>query len=184
MRARSLPLLVAAVLSLGAGAFELRWDREDPEVVKAHDQAVKAFGRGDYDRAISALNEEIRLNPKGAHAYVVRGIAWTKKGKAEPALADAEMAVRLEPKSAEAHFLRAHAWRMKNDADRAIADYSETIRLDPKFTIAYVGRAQIWDFKGDCTKANADRETARRIDPAGESHYPSSGKSNCQGTLR
>jgi len=56
----------------------------------------------DYDRAIAAVSEAIRLDPKSAGAFISRGVAWEKR-RHDQAIADFSEAIRLEPDSASPH---------------------------------------------------------------------------------
>ena len=57
------------------------------------------------DKAQSEINEAIRLDPKNANAYYIRGTANLREGKNEAAVADAEQAIALDPKLTAAYAL-------------------------------------------------------------------------------
>src|ERR1700722_10271700 len=99
--------------------------------------------KGDYDRAITDMNEAIRLDPENAVAFSNRGLAYAGRGDNDRAIADYNEAIRLDAKSAAAFANHGNAYRDKRDYDRAIADYSEAIRLDPKLTAAAEAKAAV-----------------------------------------
>ena len=120
---------------------------------------------GEYDRAIAAYNEAIRLDPKSALAFRSRGVAYANKGDNDRAIADFNKAIRLDPKSALAFRSRGDAYANKDEYDRAIADYNEAIRLDPKSALAFRNRGIAYAYKGDHDRAIADYSEAIRLDP-------------------
>jgi tetratricopeptide (TPR) repeat protein len=125
------------------------------------------YDNSEYDRAIAACDEAIRLDPRNANPYVNRGFAWYTKGLPDRAIADFDEAIRLDPKFGTAYNGRGEAWREKRDFDHAMADYGEAIRLLPKADQAfpYNNRALLWRDKGDYDRAIADDNEAIRLDP-------------------
>ena len=57
------------------------------------------------NKAQSEINEAIRLDPKNANAYYIRGTANLWEGKNERAVSDAELAISLDPKLTAAYVL-------------------------------------------------------------------------------
>ena len=120
---------------------------------------------GDYDRAIAAFSEAIRLDPKNVNAFGNRGIAYAKKGNNDRAIADYNDVIRLSPNYANAFLNRGIAYGKKGDNDRAIADFMEAIRLDPKNANAFFDRGIAYGKKGDHDRAIADYNEAIRLNP-------------------
>jgi tetratricopeptide (TPR) repeat protein len=127
-------------------------------------QSSTDINNRDYDAAITALSEAIRLDPKNARVFLSRGVAYERKGDADRAVADYSDAIRLDPKNALALLNRGIAYGKKGDADRAIADFNEAIRLDPKNVIAFNNRGFAYWKKGDADRAIADYNEAIRSD--------------------
>ena len=71
----------------------------DP-VKDAMQKGKACFGKGDYDGAVAACTEAIRLDPKNEGAYCLRGLAYKGKGDLNKAIADCSDAIRLSPKQA------------------------------------------------------------------------------------
>ena len=84
---------------------------------------------GDYDRAIAAFSEAIRLEPKNVNAFSNRGIAYAKKGDNDRAIADYNEVIRLDPKYALAFCNRGVAKLKINDASGK-ADLAKARVLD------------------------------------------------------
>ena len=123
------------------------------------------INNGDYDRAIVAFSDAMRLDPKSALAFTNRGVAYVRKGDMDRAIADFSEAIRLDPNYALASSNRGIAYARKGDNDRAIADFNEAIRLDPKSVLAFANRGIAYGKKGDNDQAIADFNEAIRLDP-------------------
>jgi tetratricopeptide (TPR) repeat protein len=128
-------------------------------------QGHTAINNGDYDRAIAAFSDAMRLDPKNALAFTNRGVAYERKGDMDRAIADYSEAIRLDPNYALASSNRGIAYARKGDNDRAIADFNEAIRLDPKNVLAFANRGIAFGKKGDTDRAIADYNEAIRLDP-------------------
>ena len=129
------------------------------------------FEKGDYDGAIAAFTESIRLDPKDASLYSYRGVARFYKRDYDLAIADFTEAIRLDPKSID-YSNRGAAYGCKREHEKALADFSSAIRLDPKNDLAFGGRAATYYDKSDCDKAIADYSEAIRINPKrAKTHY-------------
>jgi tetratricopeptide (TPR) repeat protein len=77
---------------------------------------------GDYDRAVAALSEAIRLDRTNADNYIARGFAYQFKAKPDKAIADHSAAIRLDPESVVAHEARAEAYLTAGQTELAERD--------------------------------------------------------------
>ena len=124
-----------------------------------------SFAKGaEFDKAISDLNDAIRLDSRFAAAYVVRGEIWLSKNELEKAMGDLNEAVRLDPHG-RAYNVRGLIWARKKCYDSAIDDYNEAIRLDPGDAVAHTGRGYAWSQQKEYEKAIADYEASIRLEP-------------------
>jgi tetratricopeptide (TPR) repeat protein len=121
--------------------------------------------KGDDERAISDLDQAIRLDPKSAKAYIDRAYSYNLKRDYDRAIADFDQGIRLDPNVAVAYNNRGNSYAGKGDYERAISDYDEAIRLDPKYTQAYNNRGNTYSEKRDYDRAIADYSEAIRLDP-------------------
>ena len=120
---------------------------------------------GAYDEAIDDLTEAIRLTPKDADAFVMRGLAWQNLGDFQKAIADYDRAIRNDPESADAFHNRGNAWVYLGKLRKGIADFTRAIQLDPKSAATYTSRGIAWRRKGRYAEALADYERALKLDP-------------------
>ena len=140
---------------------------------EARQKGKSCYRKGDFDGAISAYTEAIRLDPKSVEAHDGRGAAYSHKGDNDKAIADYTEAIRLDPKDTAAYcgrggvYCHVAAYRIgtEHDFDKAIADFTEAIRLDPKLAGAYCGRGNVYNAKGDDDEAIVDFTEAIRLDP-------------------
>jgi tetratricopeptide (TPR) repeat protein len=95
-------------------------------------RGLDAFRRADYDQAIIAFDELIRLDPNHSEAHRWRGDALLNKHEFEKALSEYDEAIRLDPKNGMAYSNRGAALTGKGEFDTAIAYFDEAIRLDPQ----------------------------------------------------
>jgi tetratricopeptide (TPR) repeat protein len=98
-------------------------------------EGINEMNKHDFNRAIAAFDECIRLDPHqlSDEPYLWRGHTYHNRG-------------------------------YDGDLDRAIADYTEAIRHNPK-TRAYGGRGMAYNQKGNYNRAIADLTAAIRIHP-------------------
>jgi tetratricopeptide (TPR) repeat protein len=142
-------------------------------------EGSKASMAKEFDRSIAIFNKAIRLDPKDAHAFRVRGDAWSGKGEFDQAIKDYDEVIRLYQDDAsssdgnswawyhkkDAFNNRGWAWYKKKDYDRAIQDFDQAIALDPEYTRAFRNRAEAWSDKMDYERAIKDYDEAIRLEP-------------------
>ena len=133
--------------------------------------AKKALSARQYTKALAALDEAIRLDPKTAEAFNQRGNAHFAMGDRQKAIADYSEAIRLAPQSADPYSNRGYAYKQQGDLAKAIADYGEAIRREPA-NAEYFNLRGIAHYDADqLDKALADYTEAVRLDPKFKSPY-------------
>jgi tetratricopeptide (TPR) repeat protein len=103
----------------------------------------EALDKGDYDAAIACFAACIRDNPKDAHAYNFRGIAYQYKKEYDKAIQDYSEAIDISPTDAVASNNRGTAYFDKKEYDKAIRDFSDAISINPKHPLAYNNLARL-----------------------------------------
>jgi WD40 repeat protein/regulator of sirC expression with transglutaminase-like and TPR domain/predicted Ser/Thr protein kinase len=85
-----------------------------------------------YDQAIAACTEALRLDPKWAKAHVVRACAYGNLGKWQQCIDDCTNAIEQDAKYTAAYTNRGWANGNLGKWDKCLHDATEAIRLDPK----------------------------------------------------
>jgi tetratricopeptide (TPR) repeat protein len=134
--------------------------REHAEL--GHDHAAKA----EYDKALAAFTEAIRLGLRTSQVYISRGQAAAAMGQQDQALADFTEALRLDPHAPAPWYYRGLIHLERAEHDRAIADLTESIRLYPTFAGSYYHRATAFVATEDYDRTIADFLQAIRLDPS------------------
>jgi tetratricopeptide (TPR) repeat protein len=96
--------------------------------------------QSDWQGAVAAFDQAIKLDPKKVDAYMERGASKLMLGDQSGGMADYDQAVKIDPKNTETYLKLGQALSMK-DPKGAIAAYQQVIALDPKNTRAYEGIA-------------------------------------------
>lgn len=88
----------------------------------------------EYDRAIAAFTEAVRLDPQNAYAYNSRADTLRESGKPAQGLPDAEKALQLDSGNADFWDTRAQIFQAMGRRQEAIADYRRALELDANMT--------------------------------------------------
>ena len=149
------PLLGLTAILLAAAA------RPEP----AAERGDLLYRQLDFDGAISAYTDAIRMNPKDRELYRRRGHAYRCKWDFVHAIADLTEPIRLNPLDGEAYFNRAFPLlrrrRFRNDHQRLHGGNSTEART-ARFSFS-AGRGR--DYIGEHDKAIADYADAIRFSP-------------------
>jgi|GEM_PF-4062003 tetratricopeptide (TPR) repeat protein len=94
-------------------------------------RGLDAFERRDFDQAIAAFDNLIRLDPNHSEAHRWRGDASLNKHQYDKALSEYDEAIRLDPENGMAYFGRGAIWTQKYESEKALAAFDEALRLNP-----------------------------------------------------
>jgi tetratricopeptide (TPR) repeat protein len=123
------------------------------------------YERGEVQKTLDDLAEELRLRPDNAPLYLRRGLVHTNRQDWPRALADFDAALRHDPRNGPGYAARAYVHSQTGEWARAVADCDKARQLGDErpatFTIAAVARLRT----GDVEKALADCDAALRRDP-------------------
>jgi len=111
---------------------------------------------GDFNRALSDIDEAIRLQPRMAGLYINRAYLRYRLDSYTGAMSDYDYALTLEPLNATALFNRGLLLAEVSANDLALADFNRVLDLDPDDFRALYNRALIHRLKGNTTDALAD----------------------------
>lgn len=116
---------------------------------------------GDYERALAAYDEALRLTSDDGEIYQHRAEANLELDRYAEAVADATQALRLDPDDADAYRVRAAALLAQQKFQAAIDDCDRALRAG-KNGYAYQVRGQAQGALGDWRAALADFRLAIR----------------------
>jgi Tfp pilus assembly protein PilF len=133
----------------------------------------------EYELAITAYTEAIRLDPKFYHAFIGRALAYVATGNYDRALEDFGAAIAGEATRVFTPPLRAYAFNgrgriflQRAQYDRAIADFTAAIQIDRISHEGYRNRAEALFQQGKLLEALADVDRALWVFPdSGEAYH-------------
>ena len=174
----------------------------NPNLTDAYEKrATHYYFQEKLDQAIQDYTRLIELKPDSANAYLLRGLAYLKKGHGEGLIAeinrlalrytglgepedskaleraidDFSYAIELNPQLAAAYSYRAEAYRLIGMIEEAIRDSTTAIQLrgDQKSTAyAYATRAEIYRRLGQSELYKADFRKSVELDPYSPDYPP------------
>ena len=118
---------------------------------------------GKSEKARSAYDTAIRLQPDYVEVYNNRGNIKSGLGSHDAALDDYDKAIRLNPNFAAAYSNRGSTKFRLGKYDGALADLNAAIRLQPDFINAYTNRGVAQLVLGNIDGARADLQTALKV---------------------
>lgn len=127
--------------------------------------------KGDYQGAIAAYNEAIRINPKYTAAYKDRGLANFQLKDYRAANADLSQAISLDPNESRAYAGRGIVRYVQGDKQGSIEDFNQALRLNPNYAPTYNARGLIRYFEGNKQGSIEDLNQAIRLNPNNASAY-------------
>jgi tetratricopeptide (TPR) repeat protein len=152
-----LVFLLASVLILAISSQAQQIDNE-------LDQAVAEVAAGNFDKALTALNEIIKKHPDQVRAYLLR--SNLRMGTdISGAFADVNKAIQLKPALGEAYYQRATLRYVSNDVAGALKDLDQAIATDFKTSVVYSFRGQVRYQQGDAKGALKDLDESMKISP-------------------
>jgi tetratricopeptide (TPR) repeat protein len=156
-----------ALLAVAAGVPALAWRARNARS-ESHLAAAREWWRHEnFTGAERELETAIRLNPRSASAYALRGMIRSTKKRPAQALDDLNKAIALDPKMAPALGARAKVFGDMGQFDRAIGDLTAALAQDPRDAGNYSLRGAAFAMVGLYGQAWKDAIEAERLgDPA------------------
>ena len=115
--------------------------------------AVVLEARGEFDEAMSRLQEAIRLKPYDVPAIFNLGNVYYATVQYDEAISEYRDALRLDPNNPDIHLNLGNAFFKKKQFDDAIAQYQEVVRLDPGNALAHNNLGEMLAKKGQTDDA-------------------------------
>ncbi len=117
-----------------------------------------------YEEAAAEYTALLDLTGSPAAALNGRGVARSRLGALDEAIADQEAAIEHDPEFAKAHFDLGACRHARRELDRAIACYDRALSIDPDYVEALNNRAIASLMRGDLEGARASWLRALEID--------------------
>lgn len=114
---------------------------------------TQSMQQGQYQAAIKAFDEALRLNPNDAKTHINRGYARHRVGDLNGAIADYNEAIEINGNSAEAFNNRSHVRFDQSRFDDAVKDASRALELNPNLPEANVNLGNAFFAQGDLDRA-------------------------------
>ncbi len=123
------------------------------------------FNNGEYEQAISQLQQALDLNPAHDQARLLTSLVYLKKSKADEAIAEIRKVLATNPKNPAAHSILGSAFFAKGMSAEGIAELNRALELDPELVDARFKKGVFELSRGKTGEAEAELSTAVRIDP-------------------
>lgn len=119
------------------------------------EEALTAYNKGIYSKAIFYFTSAIRIFPENANAWYSRGTVKDVLYMHAKAREDYDKAIELSPAFVEAHINRGVSHDSSGEYEAALADFAAAIMLDGNNGTAYLNlgntRQRMGDIAGACT---------------------------------
>lgn len=125
---------------------------------------------GELPGAIDHFTRAIEVEP-AVFAYMNRGVAYSRSGDSDAAIADFTTAIQLAPDEPLGYFNRGITYDEMGHHDAAISDLTSAIARDPDHVGAYVRRGTARLREGDHDGAFSDFDAAVQIEPGNAGLY-------------
>ncbi len=130
---------------------------------------------GNFDAAILDATEAMKLQPRLAGAYFIRGVSYYEKGEYLDAKSDLDSLLKRDRTNATAFNFRAAVAFMTQDYKAALTKYNEVVRLDSNFTEIYNNRGMMRHYLQDYKGAIQDYNVALKENPDNAKSYNNRG---------
>ncbi|MDF0589688.1 tetratricopeptide repeat protein [Candidatus Methanocrinis natronophilus] len=130
-----------------------------------NNKGVALYNLGEYDEAVQAYDEAIRLDPEFAIAWNNKGLALRNLGEYDEAVQAYDEAIRLDPEFAIAWNNKGLALYNLGEYAEAVQAYDEAIRIDPEYALAWYSKGLALYNLGEYAEAVQAYDEAIRIDP-------------------
>lgn len=94
-------------------------------------EAQDKIREGDYDGAISMLQDVLTGDPQDSNALYLIGMSYSKKQMYTEAIDALSQVIQLVPNFPPAYFELAVCYQDQGDLDKALEQYQKTLELDP-----------------------------------------------------
>lgn len=90
---------------------------------------------GEYKKAIKYCDKGIKINPKSAYLFYMRGRSKGDTGKFKEGIKDLNKAIKLNPKFVDAYVERGYIRQKMGDNKGALEDYKKARQIEPSILL-------------------------------------------------
>lgn len=119
----------------------------------------------DSERALTALEMAVKLEPENPKARYHLGLAYDRKGRFSEAAKQYAIAIERRPQMYDAQFQLATALRMSGDNNGAVSAYEALLRTDPSHIGALSALSETYENVGRMDDAEQSLITITRLQP-------------------
>ena len=143
-----------------------------PDNSRAYKGLGEAYGKlGQYEDAIRACKQAIRIKPLYAAAHYNLGVTYSKLGRYEEAIKCCEQAIRIKPDYAKAYNNLGFVYGKLGRNIEEIEAYKQSLRINPDFIKAYFNLGTAYSRLGRWQEAiESFRQVARIKSDDPEAH--------------
>lgn len=121
--------------------------------------------RGQYDRAISMLEQELAKTPGRDPIRIALGNLCQKAGRVDQAIGWFEELLKTNPNTGDVYLKLGECYRAKRDYQKAIENYTRARDLQPNDAITHLQLAVLYDTTGRRTEARPAYEQVLKLQP-------------------
>jgi len=142
------------------------------------ERGVDHIRANEFDCALGACSEAIRLDSTLATAYACRGGVLANTGELSKALKDFNQALKIQPENGDFYYSRSQVYERLEDTDLALADLAKAVELitsELGRSMAFSQRAGIYQKQGKLDESIKDYTDAIRLAPQFAYHFDNRG---------
>jgi len=122
--------------------------------------------RGQYEKALKAIQKAQALNPNGADVTAFHGLLLYHVGRPQDAIGKFDKAIRLNPRPPAWYWHSlGNCYRLKEDYHKAITAYKNALSINPDHFSAWTGITAAYMLAGQEAKARMAAKEVLRIQP-------------------
>jgi TonB family protein len=143
------------------------------------ERGMEHANASEYDCALGACSEAIRLDSRLSTGYACRGGVLGSRGDYLKALKDFDTALNLQPDNGDFYYSRAQVHDRLGNTDEALADLADAVELiksELGRSIAFALRARIYQKQGKLDDAINDYTQAIQLAPDFAYHHGNRGE--------
>ena len=168
---RPLSAFLGFLLAMGASAVVCQDSKDDSaEIDRLTSRGNLRMNRDDLEGALADFNAVVKLAPKEAKGWYLRGRVYQRQAKPEYAIDDFTEAISIE-KNADSYLARGICFGAQKDYKLAVSDFDKAVEMEPARALAWYHRGEGYYHVDGLTTALASFDRAIQLDPLSNSGW-------------